>query len=179
MHRLQTNEQSNTMQTVGISTYMKPFALWHKRWSHLHYDRKHDAMRQNYPVAYFRNNDLDIGWLRNERNGVWQNVAHPPLSLTFEGFMQNYFNYPIYITSYNSFAPIPWLLSYITRAWCKTIVTPYIKWGSYNSFAPIPWLLSYISQKSDSLFTLHPVGVIALLECFGEQIIILLYTKMT
>jgi len=30
----------------------------------------------------------------------------------------------------------------IRRAWCKTIVTPYIKWGSYNSFAPSPNLLS-------------------------------------
>jgi len=26
-----------------------------------------------------------------------------------------------------------------SRAWCKTIVSPYIKWGSYNSFAPSPW----------------------------------------
>jgi len=26
----------------------------------------------------------------------------------------------------------------ISRAWCKTIVTSYIKWGSYNSFAPSP-----------------------------------------
>ena len=26
----------------------------------------------------------------------------------------------------------------MSRAWCKTIVTPYIKWGSYNSFAPSP-----------------------------------------
>ena len=25
-----------------------------------------------------------------------------------------------------------------SRAWCKTIVTPYIKWGSNNSFAPSP-----------------------------------------
>ena len=28
----------------------------------------------------------------------------------------------------------------ITRAWCKTIVTSYIKSGSYNSFAPSPRL---------------------------------------
>jgi len=27
---------------------------------------------------------------------------------------------------------------HISRAWCKTIVTSYIKWGSYNSFAPSP-----------------------------------------
>jgi len=41
----------------------------------------------------------------------------------------------------------------ISRAWCKTIVTPYIKWGSYNSFAPSPrfalieclYMLIYIS----------------------------------
>ena len=26
----------------------------------------------------------------------------------------------------------------ILRAWCKTIVTSCIKWGSYNSFAPSP-----------------------------------------
>jgi len=26
----------------------------------------------------------------------------------------------------------------IPRAWCKTIVTSYIKWGIYNSFAPSP-----------------------------------------
>jgi len=31
------------------------------------------------------------------------------------------------------------------RAWCKTIVTPYIKWGSYNSFAPSP-RCSYIKS---------------------------------
>jgi len=30
------------------------------------------------------------------------------------------------------------LLNSISRAWCKTIVTPYIKWGSYNNFAPSP-----------------------------------------
>jgi len=30
------------------------------------------------------------------------------------------------------------MLFYISRAWCKTIVTSYIKWGSYNSFAPSP-----------------------------------------
>ena len=26
----------------------------------------------------------------------------------------------------------------LSRAWCKTIVTSYIKWGSYNSFALSP-----------------------------------------
>jgi len=29
-------------------------------------------------------------------------------------------------------------LKTFSRAWCKTIVTPYITWGSYNSFAPSP-----------------------------------------
>jgi len=29
-------------------------------------------------------------------------------------------------------------LNSISRAWCKTIVTLYIKWGSYNSFVPSP-----------------------------------------
>ena len=27
---------------------------------------------------------------------------------------------------------------FISRAWCKTIVTSYIKWGSYSSFTPNP-----------------------------------------
>jgi len=42
----------------------------------------------------------------------------------------------------------------ILRAWCKTIVTSYIKWGSYNSFAPcprfhfhIPWLYANVQNK--------------------------------
>jgi len=26
----------------------------------------------------------------------------------------------------------------MSMAWCKTIVTPYIKWGSYNCFVPSP-----------------------------------------
>jgi len=32
----------------------------------------------------------------------------------------------------------------IARAWCKTIVTPYIKWGSYNSFCTKPSIDSVV-----------------------------------
>jgi len=31
-----------------------------------------------------------------------------------------------------------------SRAWCKTIVTSYIKWGSYNSFAPSPRIVTHM-----------------------------------
>jgi len=38
----------------------------------------------------------------------------------------------------------------VSRAWCKTIVTPYIKWGSYNSFAPSPRYVCCCFFSSDN-----------------------------
>jgi len=39
------------------------------------------------------------------------------------------------------------------RAWCKTIVTCYIKWGNYNSFAPRPQTGEFDSLMSRSSIT--------------------------
>jgi len=44
--------------------------------------------------------------------------------------------YKIFYTS-SAHGPLR-IPSTISRAWCKTIVTSYINWGSYHSFAPSP-----------------------------------------
>jgi len=48
-----------------------------------------------------------------------------------------------------------WGNTFISRAWCKPIVTSYIKWGSYNSFAPSPRYIDWLCETT----TTHGVEV--------------------
>ena len=54
-----------------------------------------------------------------------------------------------------------------SRAWCKTIVTSYIKWGSYNSFAPSPRHAFFIQGQPVSL-VLHSSAII----CWIDKVMV-------
>jgi len=53
-------------------------------------------------------------------------------------------------------------LATVSRAWCKTIVTPYIKGGSYNSFAPSP-RYAFDQITLDTIFCIKFLGFLSFL----------------